>query len=71
MGGISSMRLKDILTKEEDIKLQELKMDLLDAPNEKIRKLIVSEIDEIFDTAKRRYYSGNLMMNPTGEEESS
>lgn len=65
------MRLKDILTKEEDIKLQELKVDLLDAPNGKVRKLIVAEIDEIFETAKRRYYSRSLMMTPTGEEESS
>lgn len=65
------MRLKDILTKEEDLKLQELKMDLFDAPNETVRKLIVAEIDEIFESAKHRYYSGNLMRNPTGEEESS
>ena len=65
------MRLKDILTKEKDLKLQVLKMDLLDASNEKVRKLIVAEIDEIFESAKRRYYSGNLMNNPIIEEESS
>jgi hypothetical protein len=65
------VRYKDILTEEEAARIQDLKMDLLDAPNEKARKLIVAEIDKIFATAKRRYYSGNLMMNPNGEEESS
>lgn len=64
------MRYKDILTEEEDTKIQDLKMDLLDAPNEKVRKLIVAEIDEIFETAKRRYYSGDSMATPTREEES-
>lgn len=64
------MRYKDILTEEEDTKIQDLKMDLLDALNEKVRKLIVAEIDEIFETAKRRYYSGSSMVTPTREEES-
>ena len=64
------MRLKDILTKEEDIKVEELKMELLDARGDKERNLILKDINEIFETAKRRYYSGNSMATPTREEES-
>ena len=62
------MRYKDILTKEEDMRIQNLKIDLLDAPNEKARNLIIAEIDEIFETAKRRYYSGDFMRTSTEEE---
>ncbi|MFT9494372.1 MULTISPECIES: hypothetical protein [Bacillota] len=51
------MRLRDILTEEEDQKVQDLKMELLDAHNEKERQLILEEIKEIFETAKRRFYS--------------
>lgn len=51
------MRLKDILNEEEDKKLQELKMKLLDARSDKQRALIRHEIDQIFNVAKKRYYS--------------
>lgn len=64
------MRFKDILTEEEDKKIQELKMDLLDAPNERVRTLILDEIDEIFETARHRYYStiGNKEQAATVEK---
>ncbi|MEK3992756.1 hypothetical protein [Robertmurraya sp. FSL R5-0851] len=51
----SPKRLKDLLTEEEDIKLQELKMELLAAPNEKVRTIIMTQINEILDSAENRY----------------
>lgn len=64
------MRLKDILTEEEDNKVQELKMELLDAHNDREREMILEEIDEIFEAAKRRYYStiGNKEQAATVEK---
>ncbi len=59
------MRIKDILTAEEDNKVQELKLELLEAHNEKERSLIMAEIEQIFDSAKKRYYS---MLNGTNEQ---
>jgi hypothetical protein len=52
-------RLRDILTKEEDTRVQALKMELLDAHNKKERELIMAEINEIFQTAKERYKAIN------------
>ena len=51
------MRLKDFLTEEEDMKLQELKVELIDAPNDKERTQIMTEIDDIFNTARSRYHA--------------
>ncbi|WP_282156327.1 hypothetical protein [Cytobacillus gottheilii] len=51
------MRLRDILTEEEDQKVRDLKMELLDAHNETERQMILDEINEVFETAKQRYYS--------------
>jgi hypothetical protein len=51
----SPKRLKDLLTEEEDIKLQELKMELLVAPNDKVRTMIMTQINEILDSAENRY----------------
>ncbi|WP_274856910.1 hypothetical protein [Bacillus methanolicus] len=62
------MRLKDILTPEEDSRVQELKMELLEAHNKKEAALIKAEIDEIFKTAKERYYS---IMNGKKEQASA
>lgn len=49
------IRLKDLLTEEEDIKLQQLKEELLDAPNDKVRTLIMAQINEILDAAESRF----------------
>jgi hypothetical protein len=49
------IRLKDLFTEEEDIKLQQLKEELLDAPNDKVRTLIMEQINEILDAAESRY----------------
>lgn len=49
------MRLKDILTEEEDNKVEELKMELLDAHNSKERELILAEINEILEASNKRY----------------
>lgn len=62
------MRLKDILTEEEDNKVEELKMELLEAHNEKERQLILAEINEIHETAKKRYYS---MLSGNNEQAAS
>lgn len=51
----SPMRVKDLLTEEEDIKLQELKMELITAPNDKVRTMIMKQINEILDSAETRY----------------
>jgi hypothetical protein len=53
------MRLKDILTKEEDNRVQALKLELLEAHNKKEAELIMAEINEIFQTAKERYKAIN------------
>jgi hypothetical protein len=53
------MRLKDILTKEEDNRVQALKLELLEAHNQKEAELIMVEINEIFQTAKERYKAIN------------
>lgn len=55
MKGDRPMRLKDFLTEEEDTKLEQLKSELLDAPNDKVRTLILAQIDEILDAARSRY----------------
>lgn len=47
--------LKDLLTVEEDMKLQDFKMELLDAPNDKVRNMIMTQISEIFVSAENRY----------------
>lgn len=59
------MRLKDILTEEENNKIEELKMELLDAHNETERNLILVEINDIHEAAKQRYYS---MLNGNNEQ---
>lgn len=48
-------RLKDYITEEEDVILQQLKEELLDAPNDKVRTLIMGQINEILDAAESRY----------------
>ncbi|KZE67973.1 hypothetical protein AWM68_17525 [Fictibacillus phosphorivorans] len=64
-------RMKDILTKEEDQKVNELFIELLDAHSKKEAKLIKKEIDEIYETAKERYFSslkGNKEQSSTKEK---
>jgi hypothetical protein len=53
------LHLKDVLTKEEDDRVQALKMELLEAHNKKEASLIMKEIKEIFETAKERYKAFN------------
>jgi hypothetical protein len=52
----SPPRLKDILLAEEKEKIDELKVDLLDAWSDRERKSILNEVDYILEQAKNRYY---------------
>ncbi|MCM3216815.1 hypothetical protein M3612_20215 [Niallia taxi] len=61
------MRLRDVLTNEEKEKVDELKLLLMDAFGEKQRAIIVSDINEILDSAKARYYE----MLKASEEQSA
>ena len=49
--------LRDIMTEQERREVDELKMDLLDAMNDRERAEIQSDIHKIFEQAKSRYYS--------------
>ncbi|MEM5013944.1 hypothetical protein WKH57_24850 [Niallia taxi] len=61
------MRLRDVLTNEEKEKVDELKLLLMDAFGDKQRAIIVSDINEILDSAKARYYE----MLKASEEQSA
>ncbi|GKU84244.1 MULTISPECIES: hypothetical protein [Niallia] len=61
------MRLLDVLTDEEKQKVDELKLLLMDAFGDKQRAIIVSDINEILDSARARYYE----MLKASEEQSA
>jgi gas vesicle protein len=50
-------KMRDILTKAEEQKIDELLIELLDAHSKKEAELIKKEIDEIYETARERYFS--------------
>lgn len=49
------VKMRDILTKEEDQKINELLIELLEAHSKKEACLIKTEIDLIYAKAKERY----------------